>query len=250
MSIGDLYAAEMLKQAKRYATWYPNGPLEIGNFGPVKGALFESFGKIDGIETVSGPSEATIDFTIHADRSINASQQAAADAGVTSGKALLEIAFQKEGGVSFSATGVTVERVKDFSSLGKRLIAMIDAGTFNKNHSIVVELLRAKKATILCSERSNAEIKFEVDAKTPINPTVMANLNEKTSLRVETGVGFKAINEGPLQPLFGLARIKSSLWGDSEIVTREAALPEEHVQTIPLTGTSSLELTMVLPLTD
>jgi hypothetical protein len=247
MSISELYAAEVLKQVSRYATWLPNGPLEIGNFGPVKGALFESFGKIDDIETITGPSGSTIDFTIHASRSMNTSQQAAADAGVTSGKVLLEIAFEKEAGVSFSSTDITVERVKDFFALGNRLIALIDAGKFNKDHSIVVEVVHAGKSTIICSERSNAEIKFEVDAKTPINPTVMANLDSKTSLKAETGVGFKAISAGPLQPLFGLARIKSSLWNDPKIVTREGLVPDKHFQNLTLTETSSLELTMVSP---
>jgi hypothetical protein len=245
MGIDQLYASEVQGQTHRYANWLPNSPLEIGHFGSMKGMLFESLGRIEGIPTITSPATEDIDFTIHASRKIDATQEAAADAGVTSGQVLLGIGFEKEAGVSFSATETRTERVQDFKALGEMLISKIDSREFNKNHVIVVEVVHAAKATIICSSKAGAEVKFAVAAKTPINPTVMVNLNSSGSLVAERGVGFKIVGEGPIHPLFGLASIKSPLWGDRTIITRGDLLEAEGIQHVEVSDQYYLELAAV-----
>jgi hypothetical protein len=93
-------------------------------------------------------------------------------------------------------------RVEDFQALGKRLAQLLNAGNWNKDHAIVVETVRATKATIITSLTSGAQAKFAVDVNTPIKPTVMANLSTNSSLLVEkelepnSSIGFKGGSRG------------------------------------------------------
>jgi hypothetical protein len=73
------------------------------------------------------------------------------------------------------------------------------------------------KATILVAQNAGAEIKFEVGAKTPINPQLMVNLDATSSVKMSKGVSTKIIGEGPMTPLFRLAFLKSRLLDDPEI---------------------------------
>lgn len=245
MAINELYARQVQRQTDKYANWLPNRPLEVGHYGTLSGALFEPFGRLEGLLTETSVSSADIDFTINATRTISTSQKAAGNAGISKGKALLEIGFSKEAGTSFSLIGTMVERAQDLVALGQLLINKIDTEDFDKNHVIVVEVVHAAKATIICSERAGAEVKFAVDANTPINPSVMAHLSSKSSLVAEKGVGFKIISEGPIHPLFGLASIKSPLWGDREIVMRAEVQQTEVPRRIAISDYHYLEFSPV-----
>jgi hypothetical protein len=238
MEIDQLYALEIRDQTGRFANWFPNSPVDIGHYGSMQGALFQPLNQMKGLKTTIGSAVASLDFTINATRTINTNAQAVADAGLTKGKALLEVGFQKEAGVTFSAPETRIERVDDIEALGKQLMAMAKSGTWGKDNGIIVEVVRANRATIITSVKSGAEIKFGVEADTPINPAVMANLNANTSVVVEKGVGAKVIGEGPIVPLFRLAFLKWKLGkgtvltfrgpGGEPAATEKVDLPDEH----------------------
>jgi hypothetical protein len=227
MAIDELYASEIRGETGLFATWVPNAPLEIGHYGPMRGALFQPMKQLTGLKTVTGTGTANYDFTINATRKINTSANALADAGLTKGKALLEVSFQKEAGVTFSAPETRVTRVDDILALGQQLIAKLNAGQWDEKHGIVIEVVTAPRATIITSIKSGAEVKFAVEANTPINVNVMANLGVTNSLIVEKGVGAKVIGEGPLNPLFRLAYIKTHLFKDPNIQYRGPAGDEK-----------------------
>jgi hypothetical protein len=220
MAIDQEYASQIRKEIGIFAAWLPNALIEIGQYGQLQGALFQPQRQLKGLYAKPNPAKATYDFTIHADRAINTDAKALVQAGVTSGNALLEVSFQKEAAVTFSAPDCEIKRVDDLRALGEKLIAMKEAGSFQKDDCIVVEVVTAPKATIIASLKSGAEVKFEVGAKTPISAQVMANLDEASSLKISKGVGAKVIGEGPLTPLFRLAFLKSHLLSSPTIAFR------------------------------
>jgi hypothetical protein len=238
----QLYATQMKQETTRFANWPPNAPIGIGTYGTINGALFEPEEQITGLTTITSDAPASMDFTIHANRTLNTSAQALVDAGVSSGKALLEVSFQDEAGVTFSAPETWTIRVASFKELGDILLARNQAGDWNKDHSVIYEIIRATKATIIVSKSSNASIKFAVAADTPINPTVMANLDVNSSIAVEKGVGAKIIGEGPIYPLFRLLFLKSHFFGDPTIEKRRGAIAGEEDKIHPLTDDYYLEL--------
>jgi len=230
MPIDQVFAAQIREQTGLFAAWLPNSEIAIGDYGTVNGARFEKLARLSGVQATPAPGKATYDFNVNADRAINVDAKALADAGVSSGKALLEVKFQKEAAMSFSAPDGEITRVGDLLNLGRRLIDLDRSAQWKrKDYFIVMEVVTVSKATILVSQNAGAEIKFEVGAETPINPQVMANLDAASSLKVSKGVGTKIIGEGPLTPLFRLAHLKSRLFDDPEIKVYRAgaaALPE------------------------
>jgi hypothetical protein len=200
-----------------FAAWFPNAAIAIGDYGTVKGPLFAKLAHLEDVDAKSAPAKAAYDISINADLAINTDAKAAADAGVSSGKALLEVKFHTAAAVSFSAPDAVITSVWDLLALGQRLVALDEAGQWQRKYFIVIEVVTVSKATILVSQDAGAEMKFEVEAKTPINPQVMANLDASGSLKMSKGVSTKIIGDGPLTPLFRLARLRSRLFDDPEI---------------------------------
>ena len=240
--IDQLYASNIRMQVGLFAAWLPNAEIKIGHYGPLNGALFQPMNQLMGLYAQPGPAKATYDFTIAADRAINTQTKALADAGVTQGNVLLEVQFHKEAAVSFSAPDGIITRVADIRALGEKLAAMLKAGDWNRKHAIVVEVVTTPKGTIIVSETAGAEVKFEVAAKTPISPQVMADLDEASSLRVYKGVGAKVIGEGPLTPLFRLAFLQKRLFRDPTISFRGPEGEEAHHERVEIGAEEVLEI--------
>ena len=240
--IDQLYASNIRAQVGLFAAWLPNAEIKIGHYGPLNGALFQPMNQLMGLYAQPGPAKATYDFTIAADRAINTQTKALADAGVTQGNVLLEVQFHKEAAVSFSAPDGIITRVADIRALGEKLAAMLKAGDWNRKHAIVVEVVTTPKGTIIASETAGAEVKFEVAAKTPISPQVMADLDEASSLRVYKGVGAKVIGEGPLTPLFRLAFLQKRLFRDPTISFRGPEGEEAHHERVEIGAEEVLEI--------
>jgi len=240
--IDQLYASNIRAQVGLFAAWLPNADIKIGHYGPINGALFQPYKQLVGLKAQPAPAKADYDFTIQADRAINTQTKALADAGVTQGNVLLEVQFHKEAAVSFSAPDCVITRVTDISALGKQLLTMLKAGSWDRKHAIVVEIVTTPKGTIIASEKSGAEVKFEVAARTPISPQVMANLDEASSLRTYKGVGAKVIGQGPLTPLFRLAFLQKRLFRNPAIAFRGPGNAEVKAEQINIDEEEMLEI--------
>jgi hypothetical protein len=220
MSIEQIYASNIRDETGLFATWVPNAEIGIGDYGPINGVLFQPINRLDGIDSKLAPAGASYDFTIHAQRSLNTKAEALADAGVSSGKALLEVSFNKEAGVTFSAPDARITRVQNIEALGAKLIDLYKRSKWNKEHGVVFEVYTASQATIIVSNLSGAQMKFVVAADTPVSGVVMAKLDIQNSLVMEKGIGLKIVGKGPLTPLFRLAFLKPKVFHDPQIVFR------------------------------
>jgi hypothetical protein len=240
--IDQLYASNIRAQVGLFAAWLPNADIRIGHYGSLNGALFQPLRQLKGLYAEPAPSKATYDFNIAADRTINTKTAALADAGVTSGNVLLEVHFEKEAAVSFSAPDAVITRVTDIRGLGEKLVGMMKLGDWDRKHAIVVEVITAPKATILASETAGAAVKFEVGAHTPISPQVMADLDESSSLRFHKGVAAKVIGEGPITPLFRLAFLQRRLFRDPTISFRGPAGEEVQPERVEIDNDETLEI--------
>jgi len=210
MSIDQIYASQIRDQVGLFASWLPNARIEIGQYGRLSGALFQPQSRLENVAASTGTSKASYDFTIQADRTINADAKALADTRVSSGNVLLEVHFRKAAAVTFSAPDAVITRVNDIRAIGEKLIAMKEK--WQRKDAIVVEVITVPRATIIVSEESGAEVKFEVRSRSPISGEAMANLDESSSLRISKGIGAKVVGKGPLTPLFRLAFLKSRVF--------------------------------------
>jgi hypothetical protein len=225
------YSSSIRRETSLFANWPPNAPREIGDYGPVNGALFEFFGRLEPEEIEAlgkreSPSPASYDVMIKSSRSLNSHLSAKAKANVGVGKALLEIKFSSEEGIVFTAPSIKITEITDLAALGRLLNDRFHEGNWMIDHAVVVQVSAAESATILLSNQADAGMEFEVAADAPVNAQLVAKLDAGVSLLSSHGVGIKIIGEGPLTPLFKLASLKRRILGDPRIVYREALAPE------------------------
>lgn len=231
MPTNQQYGDSIKDETSLFANWPPNSPREIGDYGRVNGSLFEFFGRLTSKEIKAlgsreGPSAASYDIMIKSTRSLNARLSAEAEARVADGKALLEIKFSSDQGVVFAAPAVSISEITSMEALGHLLKERRVKGNWEMDYAVVVQVSNAESATILLSNQEGAGIDFEVDADVPVNAQLMAKLDAGTSVVDSRGVGMKIIGEGPLTPLFKLARLKRRIIGDPKIVYRDALAPD------------------------
>ena len=224
------YGSSIRREASLFANWPPNAPREIGDYGPVNGALFEFFGRLDPeeldtLERRESPSSASYDVMIKSSRSLNTQVSAAANASVGEGKALLEFEFSSEEGVVFVAPSIKITEITSMAALGRILNKRRREDNWNMHHAVVVQLSTAESATILLSNQAGAKMTFEVAADAPVNAQLVAKLDAGVSLVSSHGVGIRIVGDGPLTPLFKLASLKRRIFGDPNIVYREALVP-------------------------
>lgn len=236
MAAKNTYAANMRNETGSFASWPPNEPRAIGDFGPVKDGLFQLFGQLSQHEIASlgtrdGPP-ARWDLTYKAKRELKSSAEARLQAGVTKGKALLEVSFNAEDAFMFTAPDVRVTQVVDLVTLGRLLNQRRLENDWNMDHAVVVELSTATTATIVLSEQSGANLKLEVDAGAPVTAEVLANLKAETAYIDSNGVGTRIIGAGPLTPLFKLAHLRRRIIQPPEIAYRDSqeAKPSQEVE--------------------
>jgi len=242
MAIDQLYASRIRNEVGLFATWLPNARIEIGQYGPLRRALFQPQGQLKGFHANTSAAKANYDFTICAERVINPNAQALAEAGVSSGNVLLEVHFSSEAAVTFSAPDAVITRVDDIRALGEQLVEMQKAGTWRWDDGIVIEVVTAPRATIIASQERNAVVKFEVSAQAATRGGVMASLDESSSVRIMKGVGAKIIGQGPLTPLFRLAFLKSYLFSDPTISLRGPAETDNAPERVEISATEYLEI--------
>ena len=231
MPADQQYASGIRRETSLFANWQPNAPREIGDYGPVNGAIFQYYDRLDTKEIQAlgerpGTSAASYDIMIHSTRSLQTDLSAEAKAMVGSGKALLEIKFSKKDGVVFAAPSTKVTEIASMPELGRILSARHRAGNWNMDHAVVVQVSVAERATILVSTEASAGMGFAVDASVPVNAQLVANLHAGQSCVSSHGVGVDIVGEGPITPLFKLAYLKKRFRKDPEIVYREV-LPAE-----------------------
>jgi hypothetical protein len=206
MSLPAIYADEMRDQSDYFAAWPPNAQFQIGDVGRLTGALFDKYEHLSEVIGAPETAKATFDFAVNADRELLAGANAAADARVADGKALLQLSFTAEAALSFSAPDCVITTVSDLRALGKRIATL--GSKWNDSDFIVYQLVTAPRATILVSQKAGAEMKLEVAGNAPLNPQLMVSLDASASIKKSAGMSTKIVGEGPLTPLFRLARMR------------------------------------------
>ena len=122
------------------------------------------------------------------------------------GKAALEISFKAENAVLFNAAGVRYDSVSDHGALGRRILELYEDGRWDPRHSVITELARAGSTTVIISSGTSASILLLAEADVP--SIDLADASAKFSPSLERDIGYKAIAEDGMIPLFGLARVR------------------------------------------
>ena len=212
-SIAEDYAKAMHQHFRiLFANWPPGQPLELGDYGIVKGSMFMRMGNI---------SEFKIPFTTRVDQTkdpmhfessgsvkvVFKAKGSATAGGLMNTKAGFQINFSNKKATFFNAAKCAVNSIESKAVLGKVILRLKDEGKWDKQHAIITEIVTAGSTTIIISKEKSASISIE--AKSDSVKTIdLADASIGLNSTSEEGIGFNTIAKDGLQPLIGLCQIQ------------------------------------------
>ena len=202
-----------------YATWPPNAPLRLGDFGYLQGPVFSrksSLGSlgVSGWKTRSGRSAAST-FTSSTASGTEVNFHAKGEAnpgGVPLAKATAEVKFSRGEAVFFNAAGCVLEEIEDQIGLGRTILDLFAKRIWNDDWCIVTGVVRSGATTVAVSADANASLVLEAAAD---QPTVdLANASAGLQVRTNRSLSSLFVGEAGFTPLVRLSKVRRKLlWG-------------------------------------
>jgi hypothetical protein len=128
------------------------------------------------------------------------------------------LGFGVGGGFELDASGCQTRTVEDHLALGRRLIALAEAGTFDRSLLVVTELVAAQSLLVLISGAEGGEVELQLrasaDALLPgLDEHGLASLSGHAEIGRQAGMQVAIIRQGTSTPLFSARRIRRRLIG-------------------------------------
>ena len=215
-----------------YATFPPNQPYQLGDFGILNDDVFVRIGNVTqrfdlnfGVRAGEAKSPA-IDFTSKGSVTVEFRSKAEAGIGTVPVKAGLDITFARENSVFFNAAECTLDSVEDQVKLGEQIIGLYNQRKWEKKYAVVTGVLRAKSTTAIVSSSANSSI--SLDAATPDVAAInLADASLKLTVKSVRDVALKIVTEGELVPLINLSKIQGGFLSRGDFGPLEGAFSLE-----------------------
>jgi len=213
MSAADVYATEVHRQLKRYATWLPTDNVTVGAVGQLQGKIFTRLSDLKNfgisVNAVKDPNtEATYKFMSSGTKEVAIDASASGvptSAGV--GSAKLNIAFSKAHSVYFFLANCAGYAIDDLVDLGDKILKQVRNGRWQLDYFVVTRVVTAGAATILQAESKGTSVELEGDGSgTPVAELLKAGASVK--FKSQGSVGLSIVAKSKLTPLLVLARVK------------------------------------------
>jgi hypothetical protein len=218
-------------------TWLPNSPLQIGDVGILENDVFikESTLKECGIffEVQTSKNDSTMDFssgggitlTTKLKGKVNpkALNLGEADAGFI-------IEFKHENGLFFKLNGYRTIYISNLGIVKKEVLNRFKVGQWDKDLVIISELIEAKSATIILSDKANSKI--ELKAQSNLNVVTMDIADASLNLRLESGQTFATtiLGQEGITPFYRAIGVKQPLFSKSLVGGRKPGTESQGVE--------------------
>lgn len=167
------YTAELKQQLRLLATWPPGGRIEVGDVGTIDrdnvfirltslSALDIPFRAVPagvGKEAIQYASEGGVEIGVKL-----AGKLAALAPHIPLSEAGLGLHFRRENATVFQADDIERSAIEDQVKLRDEIVAQIRAGRWDRDWSIVTEVLQARSTTVLIGRSNDSAIEFSVAA--------------------------------------------------------------------------------------
>lgn len=209
-----------------FANWLPNEPLAVGDYGYLKGCMFNRKNNLihelgKPIQSIHKMSKFNIFYFSSKGVSFNPFAKGSVDtlaSGSIPVKAHLDISFSKKGGVYFNAANCKITEVKDIESLGKTILKRFECEEWDHKLVVVTSIVKADSTTALVSSSNKASIVLEADAS--VSEIDLADASIKLKIRSCKDIGLSYVTEAGCVPIFTLAKIKLKFFGDNYFIPR------------------------------
>jgi hypothetical protein len=242
MSFAQRYTAKIRTETRYFAAWLPGAIVRLGDYGSVDGSVFQSVGNVSDLPEILETEPHTIDTMLGVTRELSPQASIDGDAGIATGQALIEITFNDEVGILISAVGARETRIADLTAFADRLRSTGQLDSRSANW-FVYELTTVQKATIVASQEGGVRFRFNITGKPAGLAEALASVSGASSTVMERHAFVKIIGQGPLTPLFRLARLKRRLFSDPVLSFRgENQTPADMVERYDLGDGDVLEV--------
>ena len=212
------YTNEMYKKFGYFATWEPNRPLELGDVGILRKneftRIFNISRRFDKIKFIELPDETPGDLDYNSEGSVSITLKLAGTipqigSVLTEADAGISIEFSSDKSVVFKANETYTPSIDDTIKLGNQIIELYREGKWEKNWVVITEIVKAKSATIIISNKKDGKIELKANANVDIVDIDIANAEFKFSPAFSRGLETRIIAQKGLTPLFKAMSIKS-----------------------------------------
>jgi hypothetical protein len=221
-----------------YATWPPNDPIHLGDYGILQGNVFVRLANVANTLGISfqerkdSTRSGNYEYASANSTDIEFHAAAGASAEGVPVKAGLDITFSSENAVFFNAAGCTPVSIEDQISFGNRIMVLYQSGRWEKKFVVVTGLLLSQSATIIVSGSNNAAISLEASAAA-VAAIDLADTSLKLGVRRAKNVAFKVVTESGLAPLVSLSKVQGSFFDDDHFAPQAALLASPAEQSKP-----------------
>jgi len=184
----------------------------IGDYGIKRDDVFQRLGSITqlgvGFEVIDGTAQSTYQFK--SEGAVDLDFVAKGDVrpgGVPAVRAGIEIRFNRQDAVLFSAAGCTITQIADIPGVGAQLTALLEAGRWDTGFYVVTSIVKAAQTTAIVSSDRSSEIALEAtsDALAQID---LADTTLKLRTKRSRSTALEIVTASDQTPLMQLSRLR------------------------------------------
>lgn len=190
------YITEIKRNLNYFATWMPSEQLKLGDYGILRGYLFERIGNVVddfGVEIIEDRGTSYTDYSFRDGVSVEGSLDIGKE---------IKISFGSRQGIYFQASGCKKNQVRNYEDIGREIIKYVEEERFQSQYVVITEIIKATSATIILAKDNEAEIVVQA----PIS-----EIATECVVKGEKNIGFSALGKQNLTPLFGVSKVGSKI---------------------------------------
>jgi hypothetical protein len=217
----EIYCKGIKKKLMNYwAAWRPDTHYELGDFGIIKGYVFEKKGSLDELKikfkSAEDKSPSPLEIISSSDVSINfkvAGEVNEAFVNVPEGEAGLKIDFGSKGAFIIQSPETFEPSIDTQMKLEKSIIDLFKKGEWQADWAIIVRIVQAPLATIIISNSESAGLEFSAKTNLSAGLADLGKADLGLTFRVHRGDIIRMTQAENVTPFFQLARLKRRLFG-------------------------------------
>lgn len=218
--IADVYTSVLHTQLKQYVTWPPGAPASLGDYGAVKGAIFERKGNIkERFPITIHPEKSTMpikfEYKSAGTKETRGQVDVSAGPGITGVpakvKASLKIEFSSDNSIYFKALKCVYEGIGNIAAVGTEILNRFKQKEWDGNFAVVTSRFISHSTTAIVSQQSGGMI--DIQAKSDgIEFIDLADIQAGLHSTSEQNIGMSIVAESGYIPLFGLSQVRPRRW--------------------------------------
>ncbi len=230
MSISKQYTQELRDHTNYSGTWLPTIQVSPGEVGRIEQYQYQRLTTLQELgipfQVTPGHIQADVDYTSSGAVSLAvkvAGQVPLPTSALTLAEAGVHIQFSRQNAVVFRAAGCASTTISNRLELEKEIINRYQAGNWEKEWVVIMEVVSAASATILIASGSGAKLDLRAGGQLSAAQFNLADVEAGFEVAQESNIATRIVAASQLTPLFKAAGIQTRIFRPGVVVRGGAA---------------------------